>query len=280
MKRTVAAFRVLAVLLLSVVPASADWNPGDPFKMHYPQLPDLTTTGIDVLATVQPPQFGNAWKILADDFRCTQSGPITDIHIWGSWLNNFEPGANQQPMFKLSIHSDDRSGPYSKPGPQLWSEVIQPGFYQSRLYATVPMPGERFLDPNTGAVIGTDNAVFQYNFTRFNDPFVQEQGKIYWLDVQAFVPGGTIETPTFGWKTTNPLETPHFEDDAVFGDTAGFNGLLLDPPGWRPLVYPAGPFEGQSIDLAFVITVPEPSTFALLGSVALVGLFLYWRRRR
>ena len=54
-------------------------------------MPDLNPTGLDVLDTLQP--FGEQpqWKILADDFLCTQSGPITDIHIWGSWLNNVLP---------------------------------------------------------------------------------------------------------------------------------------------------------------------------------------------
>src|SRR6516162_9014698 len=26
--------------------------------------------------------------VLADDFPCTIPGPITDIHIWGSWLGD------------------------------------------------------------------------------------------------------------------------------------------------------------------------------------------------
>src|SRR3990172_9328291 len=87
--------------------------------MHYPQLPDLTSTGMDVNATFP--------KVLADDFLCTSTGPITDIHIWGSWLNdNRPPVAN----FRLSIHADIPAGPnnpYSRPGEQLWPGPLDAG---------------------------------------------------------------------------------------------------------------------------------------------------------
>jgi hypothetical protein len=262
---------VLAVVALGLIgfatPAKADWNPGDPYKMHYPQLPDLTDLGMDVLATLNPtnPPF---WKLLADDFQCTATGPITDIHIWGSWLGDH---VGQNTTFKLSIHLDDRSGPYSKPGPQVWSAIFTPGMYAAMPYGP-PVVGEHFFDPNLNAVIGHDSQVWQYNFMNIAAPFVQQQGAIYWLDVQAVDPDPLA---LFGWKTTNPVQTPHFEDDAVFGDTLGFNGPLL-PSGWRELVYPAGhPFQGQSIDLAFVI-VPEPGTATLLG-LGLLALLTFRR---
>src|SRR5512137_3002215 len=102
-RTTVAVFAVLVMLV--AVSARADWNVGDPYKMHYPQLPDLSPNGLDVKAT--------APKILADDFLCTQTGPITDVHIWGSWLYDrlpYDPATNQPdptaPTFKLSIHAD------------------------------------------------------------------------------------------------------------------------------------------------------------------------------
>src|SRR5881628_2400901 len=66
--------------------ALADWNPGDPAK--WVQMPDLQN-GMDVLDTFSPILPYN--KILADDFKCTQTGPITSIHIWGSWLNDRVP---------------------------------------------------------------------------------------------------------------------------------------------------------------------------------------------
>jgi hypothetical protein len=58
-----------------VVPALADWQPGDPYKMHFPQLPD--ENGWDVKA--------DAGLCLADDWLCTHNGPVDEIHFWGSW---------------------------------------------------------------------------------------------------------------------------------------------------------------------------------------------------
>ena len=249
--------------------AKADWNPGDPFKMHYPQLPDMTPSGMDVLATLNSQDGALGWKILADDFLCTQTGPISDVHIWGSWWGDLV-GLNT--TFKLSIHLDDRTGPYSQPGQEVWSWVFAPGSYTARLYGTTP--GELFFDPNLNLVIGTDTTVWQYNFADIPSPFIQQAGQIYWLDVQAWDPDPQV---LFGWKTTNPLETPHFEDDAVFGDTPAFGGPLVVPPGWRPLVYPPGTqFAGESIDMAFVIT-PEPGV-ALLTGLGLLALFTVRRR--
>src|SRR5208283_5119845 len=51
----------------------------------------LETNGVKYL---QPPNlqgldvWNNGPWLLADDFVCTNSGPVSDIHIWGSWLNN------------------------------------------------------------------------------------------------------------------------------------------------------------------------------------------------
>ena len=270
--------------------AKADWNPGDGHKMHYPQLPDLTPSGIDVNATWKYPFTNPAAplpysKILADDFRCSETGPINDIHIWGSWLNDQVYSGVE---FKLSIHSDVPAvsgipGSYSHPGPELWKAFFLPGSYLPRPVGTGAT--ERFWDPNTNQ-FGTDHEVWQYNFTNIPNPFVQEQGKIYWLDVQAFVPDSF--PGAFGWKTTNPSDprTPHFMDDAVYGDTQFFGGPPIpqfpnpnpnDPIGplpWHDLIYPIGQYEFQSMDLAFVIT-PEPVS---LAGFAIAGVLLMRRR--
>jgi hypothetical protein len=273
-----------ATIALSTASAKADWDVGDPHKMHYPQLPDLGFTGMDVLAsramnTAQP----NMFKLLADDWRCSQTGPVSDIHIWGSWLDDRKPlDAAGLPdagnvSFKLSIHADipvSPSNPFSQPGALLWSQVFAPGSFKTRLYTTVPQ--ESFYDPNIGQIVGIDHEVWQYNFDPIANPFIQQVGTIYWLDVQAIphdVPGTITH---FGWKTTDPFQTAHFNDAAVFTDTLGFNGPMLTPPGWTPMVYPAGhQYAGLPLDQAFVIT-PEPGS-ALLCTV---GLFWISRRRR
>ncbi len=81
------------------------------------QRPDVGN-GIDYNAT-QP-------FTLADDFKCTNSGPITDIHLWGSWLSDqVDFGAT----YTLAIWSDGVTNvdrPYSHPGNLVWSQFLLP----------------------------------------------------------------------------------------------------------------------------------------------------------
>ena len=59
------------------------------------QWPDTSPNGFDVRAE-RP-------KILAEDFLCTKSGLITNVHLWASWLNdNADPNA----IFQLGLWSD------------------------------------------------------------------------------------------------------------------------------------------------------------------------------
>jgi hypothetical protein len=239
------------LLLLTTVVARADWNPGDPYKMHYPQLPDLTKTGVDVGLT-------NA--VLADDWKCTWSGYVTDVHIWTSFYHNQVPagGPGSLPV-TLGIYSDVPAGPttYSHPGQLLWQYTFNPGMYKSRLYANTD--GEWWYDPVTGMVeFPGDTLCFQDNFfIPATQAFYQKQGTIYWLSVRSDL---------MGWKSS----LDHFNDDAVFA-----------PPGatWMELHYPSQhPYAGQSMDLSFVIT-PEPSALVAIG-MGITGLFGLTARRR
>lgn len=272
--KTVLVGAAFAALIFGTASVQADWNLGDYYKMHYPQLPDLTPTGMDVLAGQQVPGIGTGFKILADDFRCIETGPINDVHIWGSWLNDRLPNNDARNVaFKLSIHSDipaPPTGGFSMPGPELWSATFSPVSFTVRPVGSGP---EQFYDPNIHQIIGTDNTVWQYNFTNLPNPYIQQQGLIYWLDVQALP---LDNTTYFGWKTTNPQDprTPHFMDDAVYADTAGFNGPLVT--AWLPMVYPTGhPYAGVSLDMAFVIT-PEPASLLWIAGAT----FLMAARRR
>ena len=75
----------IVIVLLVAGTALADWFPGEGHKMHFPQLPDLQPTGMDVLANWPYDASAQTGKILADDWQCSQDGPVADIHIWGSW---------------------------------------------------------------------------------------------------------------------------------------------------------------------------------------------------
>jgi hypothetical protein len=275
MKKLITICLVVTMILVIGNVANADWIPGQPAK--WVQLPDLSSTGMDVLAT-HP-------NVLADDFLCTQTGPITDIHIWGSWnrdilpmVQNSDGTLSPDPAavgFRLSIHSDIPAGPtgnYSRPGELLWEKTFAPGTFKVNLYADKIEEG--WYDPAAGVYNPQgDHQAWQYNF--FIDPalaFMQKgtasNPMTYWLDVEAFpvnIPG--VVNAEFGWKTS----VNHWNDDAVWADPS-----ITPPIGWQELRYPSNhPFAGNSIDMAFVIT-PEPTTICLLG----LGIVSLIRRKK
>lgn len=238
-----------AVVVLTTLPAAAHWNPEEPYK--WLQMPDLSPLGMDVRAT--------APFILADDFECTVTGPLTDIHIWGSWYKDILPfGENPEAVtFILSIHKDIPAGtggiPYSRPGEVLWYKTFQPGSFTVRVYADNLREG--WMNPPSEYEPEGDTICWQYNFLlepgEFRQTGTLEQPVIYWLDVQA-IPQD--EKAVFGWKTRDPNPANfgggHFNGNATWGQ-----GQEPFPGPWYELRYPPGhEFQGQPLDLAFVIT--------------------------
>jgi len=245
-KFLVCGLLLLAGLLGTVSPALADWIPGDSTK--WVQMPN--PNGYNVNTT--NPYF------LADDFLCTRTGPITDVHIWGSYVGDVpDPTLG---VF-LTFWSDSRPpGTYSRPNAPVWEGMyFSPGSYSVVEWGT---SNEQFFDP-PNTIRGSDNKIFLYNFfINPSEAFVQQAGNIYWLSVIAFSGEGQENNP-FGWKTSmNP-----WGDDAVW--------TIAEE--WYEL---RDPVTGDSLDLAFAITtVPLPGSLLLLGTGLLGVLGLGWRRR-
>ncbi len=298
---------MLAAFVLLALPAWADWDLGDGHKMHFPQLPDRTANGLDVLAGPFTNTEVTYEKFLADDWQCSASGPVTDIHFWGSYASDVIP-ANippDQAYFSLVIYDNIPEGTggqeYSRPGEPLWDRYVQPS--QVRIDGNSAQ--QRFYDPNSGGFIGEPHQeVWQFNFDiPLDDAFRQEEGKIYWLGLHhTFDLDGSgtvdgidrdllVESPfAFGWKSSDrnrypaPYTGGHFEDDAVWVDVDSLTSASphIVPPagtGWQELRYPLGnEYEGQSMDLSFVITtIPEPTSLVLLG-LGILGTLLQMRK--
>jgi len=220
-----------ALCLLIPVSTLADWDIGDSHKMHYPQRPD--THGLDVKFRYR--------LVLADDWRCSQSDAVTDIHFWFSCLSDYEPNIE---LIHVSIHEDIPESPpeflYSRPGPLLWSRNFGVDDVRIREYAR-GLQG--WYNPQNETYLPDDHEIiYQCNIEDISDPFMQDSGTVYWLDLSII-----SENPV-GWKTS--LDT--FHDNAVWGEFATPGPTCVD---WDELIYPEGhPLEGTGMDLAFVIT--------------------------
>ncbi len=197
---------------------------------------------------------------LADDFLSEQPGPITEVHIWGSWLNDYLPADDPGSIdFFLTIYkdipADESDTGYSMPGETLWEGSFFRGNFETRLYAENleegwydPYPPSSVYEPSG------DTQCWQYNFKLDeggNEPFIQEGTAtnpiVYWLGIRV---QHSMESE-FGWKTSEK----HWNDDAVW-----WIGSMLGTTVPGELRYPdSHPLQGESIDLAFVV-VPEPAT--------------------
>jgi len=207
--------------------------------------PCIETNGVKFQ---MPPQVDGGWDVLdrgqivlGDDFRCTNTGPVSDIHIWGSWLTD---NVGVITNFWIGIYDDVPVGPnnpYSHPGTNLlWFQLFGPGQFTAQPVAT---GSELFFDPSTTNIIGADQTVWYYCFYPTN-PFVQQGTTAnptnYWLVVHA-QQGGATGQERYGWKTS----LARFNDAAVWGNFAG----SLPVGNWKPM------FNGnQPLDLSFKIT--------------------------
>ncbi len=254
---------VLALMISLTVtfsPARADWDPGDAYKMHFPQLPD--PNGWDV-------EFVSLTNKIGDDWVCTGTGPVSDIHIWLSWQNdNIESGGLPGIIDNVGVEIYSNLEPdallqYSRPGDLLWSRTFSATEITRRPYG---QGDQGWYSPQLGLqpVIAWNRPDHQFyeqlNITTIDDPFIQTEGETYWLVM--WVDWIGTQNPA-GWKTADttlypqPFTDQHFMDDAVWYDYLEPNPLLR----WHEIVDPQ---TMQSLDLAFVIT-PEPMTLLLAG---------------
>jgi hypothetical protein len=246
MRKLLFTFLLAAGLILPADRARAQWSQGDPFKMHYPQLPD--PGGLDV--TFRSP------KVLADDWQCSGDGPVNEIDLWFSAQNDAEPAID---ALRVSICEDVPQGPgtlYSHPGATLWSRDFAP---DELSWSLAGQGDQGWYVPETGLFNLHDHSnYYQLSLGDIAAPFVQTAGQIYWLEISVST---SVE---LGWKTSISSQ---FNDAAVWGN--------FPNPSWEPVYDPRNHgYIAYPLDLAFVIA-PEPGSLMLLG---LLGLAAYRRR--
>lgn len=267
MKSTGTKATMVAFLLLAAVPAGADWQPGDGHKMHFPQLPDPNGWDVDFMTAGL-----GARKGLADDWMCSNSGPVSDVHFWFSSRGDEGPFEIDEIYVRIyeDIPADQSPTGYAVPGDILWDRAFSVGEFDFRTWG---QGDQGWFEPWTEPVVipHDHSLIYQANIMDIPDPFFQQEGTIYWLGVGVNA-GWTIppQTPAgLGWKSS----LDHWGDPAVWD-----YGPAVDPVFWRQL---ADPDTGGPLHLAFVI-VPEPSTVAMLlavGATGLLAMICRWRKR-
>ena len=234
---------VVGLTLVLSIAALADWNPGDGHKMHYPQLPihliDPGPNGMDVAF-----EYGR----LADDWECMESGDVTDIHFWVSWLDDLVGPIDG---FTVVIWSDNPEGPdgYSIPNEPLWSRDFGPGDFVVR---DMEPYDQDWFNPWTGDYRPNNHTMWQQiNIVDIWDPFHQEEGNVYWLEIDMW------GASSCGWKVSG---SDQFRDDAVCWDFPRFMELI------HPITF-------ESLDLAFVITCEQWLGFGWEDLTTVLGLY-------
>ena len=166
----------------------------------------------------------------------SETGPATDIHFWGSWMNDEEGVIDG---FDISIWDDIPANVsptgYSMPGDLLWND-----YFDMSLFTKTQMDPslQGWYDPYLQDVLPENHMNYQrYDIVNITNPLIQQNGTIYWLCIRP----NTINPDGFfwGWKTS----LDHFNDDAVYWSE--------DMGQWMELY---DPLSGVSLDLSFVIT--------------------------
>ena len=263
---------VMVVAGAMAASAAADWYPNDTanptnHKMHYPQMP-MVDGGWDVDFTCP--------NRLADDWLCTGTGPVSDVHFWISTPGDFTTQPDDPlPIIiqnvSVSIHDNiadiDPGDPqtFSMPGQERWGRDFAAADIVVQHWAAGVQgwydPVEPYFLPSSPP----DHInVYQVNITGIPDAFVQQEGTVYWLNLSVQATDATTgQLAKVGWKTT----LDPFMDNAVYFTPIAPSGVL-------PLLDPE---TGDALNLAFVIT-PEPATVALMG-LGLLGAVATRRRR-
>jgi hypothetical protein len=263
---------LMLIAMIGAVGAVAVAGPiSDPVKWSQPPMylneidpaaPRDLIYGWDEVSIVPGP-------IVADDFPCDDPRPVTDLHWWGSYPD-IQPGTAPRHPDGFLIHFW-KNVPPNTIDKMPWSHPAEPPIWTIECfnYKVSPEPVGIDIDVATyqrnGEIIPVDEC-FQFNQKlRPEEYFRQEPGNIYWVSIQAIY--RDLPDYRWGWKTTRH----YFEDDAVTGwEMADGTGIF-----WEEIRGPSG----DTWDMAFELTVPEPGTMLLLATGGVLAVLRRRRRR-
>lgn len=224
----------IAIVFSSLTVCPAHWKPADGHKMHWPQTPDPAGWAVNLNHIA-----------IADDFKCSHTGPITDIHFWIAWRDNI---LDEVLWWDVAIYSDGENGP----GQELWSlaeasvtiqeeNAAAQGWVELSSEPDPENPGDYLYD-NTVKSAEANNSTWRglINISGIQNPFVQVKDRVYWIVIRAHLTryDSPDYRPEAGWKTS----------DKVWRRLAHWTRWPLSSSNqWHPLPY----------NMAFVINGPD-----------------------
>ena len=211
--------------------------------------------------------------ILADDWKCTDERPVTDVHWWGSFLGWNQP--HVPPLlpkaFHIGIWTDDPCdypGDFSHPNEMVWENYCDNWVWNFAGFDENPQgpnePNENDSCFQFTQLLSEDEWFYQEP----NDPCDPDDpnARVYWLSIAAIYDPCDYTDPNFfpwGWKTREHF----FNDDAVrITNTSNpVDGTTWPPTPpkvhsrWvmgNPIYWPD---PNTSWDLAFELTTNKPA---------------------
>ncbi len=227
-------------------------------KMHFPQFPDLSGWDVNITHTAK----------IADDWMCSETGFVEHIQFWVSWKDDLIPERWEGVGFGIEIFDDMPANQsptgYSMPGKLLWSKIIAHGGYALEPAFLNP---QGWFDPYVPeGFLWNHEGCYRVDIVMEEEPFLQEEGTVYWLTITAYLPDDKGESYQIGWKTS----LDHFNDGAVY------HTHNPDIP-WEMLIDPVmnDPSLEYSLSMAFVINgtpleeEPEIPDFLIIDYVVI-----------
>lgn len=214
--------------------------------------------------------------VVADDWKCKDDRPITDIHWWGSHLGWTQPHPPALPRaFHIGIWTDmpasaaGGTDDFSHPDLLVWENYCDNYVWNFAGYDRDPRKyGDKFPggDPagHDDPGIEPSDACFQYTQLLSQDEWFYQKPsddpdnpRIYWLSIAPIWGDETLQYQ-WGWKTRRH----YFQDDAVSMQLTTQWPPVVGLTKWVqgiPIQYPPYPNpDSITFDMAFELTTNEP----------------------